>query len=85
MSSDERNRVSRAMHEELRIYSGRNAHDRGRYVKVWFKPRGRDWRSQDFKWKTTYGSVESSDPMIPLLSAAIAGLEQLLYQIEEGD
>nr|CRY97447.1 hypothetical protein [uncultured prokaryote] len=81
---DARDARNRAFHE-LRVYVTRSNYGQDRVVKIWHKPLGRDWRTQDFIWKSVYGPVGEYGGLMPLISAALSALEELDYKLDGGE
>nr|CRY97478.1 hypothetical protein [uncultured prokaryote] len=74
----------RAFHE-LRVYVTQTSYGNERSVRVWHKPLGRDWQTQDFMYKASYARLgEYGDPAW-LVSAAISALEELEEKLLEGE
>lgn len=71
----------RAFHE-LRVYVTRSNYGQDRVVKIWHKPLGRDWQTQDFIWKSVWGPVGEYGDLDALVSAAVGALEELQAKLD---
>lgn len=77
-SRDEEIRTRASMAHEFRVTAHHNLHTGERCVRVWEKPKGRDWRYQDLTVRSDYGPLSTVSERDGLILAIIDTLHQEL-------